>query len=95
MSHNQTETAKTIDAVTARSNESEIGKISKIIGTADSLNDEDKKKVFDEVAGSIYGNALLTAARNGARRQIYNQIEEKINRDGNKRSSHIPCTYNI
>lgn len=96
MSHNQTETAKTIDAVTARSNKAEIGKISKIIGTADSLNDEGKKKVFDEVAGSIYGNALLSAAQNGTRKQIFGQIEEKINRNPDRETvCETPCTYNI
>ena len=93
MSHNQKETAKTIDAI-SRGGNAAILAISKIIGTVDPLSDEGKKAVFDEIAGSVYANALMTAAKNSGRRQIFGQIEEKINRNPS-REEHSPCTYNI
>ncbi|MCL2335515.1 MAG: autotransporter domain-containing protein, partial [Endomicrobia bacterium] len=94
LSHNQKEVERTLDAITARGDAGEINAVSKILGTADPLSDAQKKQVFDEVAGNIYANLLLMPGQNMAKRQMYDQIQEKVNRN-QEREEKTPCTYNI
>ena len=94
LSHNQKEVSKTIDKITNGTDKEIENKISNIIGTAESLDEEGKKAVFDEIAGSIYANMLYASADNSWRKQIYNQITKKINRDLD-REKQTTCTYNL
>ncbi len=94
LSHNQGQVATSIDRLTALHNDAYTNKLAKIIGTADPLDDQGKKAVFDEIAGSIYANMMVAASKNGGRKQIYAQIQEKINRN-KEREEKTPCTYNI
>ena len=94
LSHNQKEVSMAIDKITNGTDKEVENKISKIIGTAESLDEEGKKAVFDEIAGSIYANMLYASADNSGRKQIYNQITKKLNRNPN-REKQTTCTYNL
>lgn len=90
LSHNQKEVSKAIDKITNGTDSEIKEKISKILGTTEPLDEAGKKAVFDEMAGCIYANMLYAAADNSGRKQLYNQINKKINREG-----PTTCTYNL
>ncbi|MCL2506413.1 MAG: OmpA family protein [Endomicrobia bacterium] len=75
LDHNNLEVAKIIDKVTAGGDADKINDISKIIGTMDSLDDMGKRRVMEEVSGSIYANALLMSGKQ--MRQAYHRILDR------------------
>ncbi|MCL2485741.1 MAG: autotransporter domain-containing protein, partial [Endomicrobia bacterium] len=75
LDHNNTEVAKIIDKITAGGDPDKINDISKIIGTMDSLDEAGKMSVMEEVAGSIYANALLASGQQT--RQAYHRILDR------------------
>ncbi|MCL2485418.1 MAG: autotransporter domain-containing protein, partial [Endomicrobia bacterium] len=75
LDHNNLEVAKIIDKITAGGDPDKIDDISKIIGVMDPLDDMGKKRVMEEVAGSIYANALLASGHQ--MRQAYHRILDR------------------
>ncbi|MCL2506876.1 MAG: OmpA family protein [Endomicrobia bacterium] len=75
LDHNNLEIAKIIDDITAGGDADKINDISKIIGTMDPMDDAGKMRVMEEVAGSIYANALLMSGHQ--MRQAYHRILDR------------------
>ncbi|MCL2506631.1 MAG: OmpA family protein [Endomicrobia bacterium] len=75
LDHNNTEVAKIIDKITNSGDPDKINDLSKIIGTMDPLDEAGKMRVMEEVAGSIYANALMISAHQ--MRQAYHRILDR------------------
>jgi len=73
--HNNREVSRIIDNITSGGNPDEINNLSKIIGTMDPLDTAGRIRVLNEMAGSIYANALLMSGHQ--MRQAYHRILDR------------------
>lgn len=73
LSHNQSQVATALDTGSAIPTVD----LNTVLNTIDALSDANKKLAFNDLAGSIYANAMTVATLNTARDHTYAKIDER------------------